>query len=189
MPGFVIDLLGVPDLERAFAVLPAKLQGKILRPALRAGAKVMRDAASRAAPRFTGNMARFLKVRAMKGRRGRVGFLVLTGTKQELQIPERTKGGHPRGYYPVAIEYGWHPTNRAGTAAPALRRRRDGTEYQYFRRLTGAEIGTSKVPANPWMHRAFAASRQAAMQKIAEEIRTRITGMTLKALEGGEAAA
>lgn len=169
---------GSADLMRAFDALPASFQAKVLRPALRAGAKAVLPVVEREAPRFSGAMAQSFGVRsAGNSRRGLVRFVVASGTKAELHIHETTKAGTPRGYYPTAIQYGW----RMGRNALRRLRRRRATfdrfgsaesqaaslmRQESFRAAENAEFGTKFHPANPFMSRAFASSQAAASAAV-----------------------
>lgn len=88
---------GAKQIERRLKTLPAKVAGKITRQALRAGAKVIQAQAVSDAPRQTGLLARSIKVRAAKRKRGRIGILV------------QTAGGFFKGrtYYGAFQEFGW----------------------------------------------------------------------------------
>lgn len=200
--GFNIEVLGLGDVEAQFAHLPEAIQARILTPALRAGAKVFQAAAVAAAPRFTGALAEHFTVRSLSSRRkGVVKLAVLTGKKSDLGIPETTKSGAPRGYYPTAIMYGWRPGNRARHVADVKRARFDGFSKeagrvvrkgevigQGFRRLSVAEFGTRKVPPNPFMRRAFEASKSAALAAVADAMRQQIPRVLEKALAKSAAA-
>lgn len=193
--GFNIEVLGLGDVEAQFAHLPEAIQARILTPALRAGAKVFQAAAVSEAPRFTGALAEHFTVRSMSSRRkGVVKLAVLTGKKSDLGIPETTKSGAPRGYYPTAIMYGWHPGNRAGSkriqkvAVYNTRGRKKGDVYEAWQRLSAAEFGTRKVPPNPFMRRAFEASKSAALAAVAAAMRQQIPRVLEKALAKSAAA-
>lgn len=83
MPG-TIAFRGLVELANKLRDLPTKLEGKIARPAFRAGAKIIQQAEQQEAPqlaspkpgRVRGLLARSIKVRAMKRKKGRLGYLV-----------------------------------------------------------------------------------------------------------------
>lgn len=196
MPTYTLEVLGMPEVERVLNALPAIIQGRVLRPALRDGAKVIRDAVVDEAPRFTGNMARHFKVRAMKiRRRFGVGMRVIAGTKDDLGIPERTKAGGPRGFYPIAIEYGWHPGLRPGTRKITFTRARTsrygaaGTTATIYKRLTDAEYGTKKVQPNPFMLRAFQGAREAALEAVKAGLRAGVEALNAKPMTASDTTA
>ena len=108
-----IDLEGYDALTKAFNALPLKLQSRFLRPALRDGAKVMLKAVQRNAPRSdeAPHMDATLKIKAMKRKRGRVGFVVITGRRDALGIKKKDT------YYPAHIEYGYRKPDGTRVAA------------------------------------------------------------------------
>lgn len=177
MPGFNIEVLGLTDVMRTFDALPEKIQRKALRPALRAGAKIFKESLIAAAPFDTGALAGSFSIRPFRSRKGRVGFRVDPGTKAELNIPKDTKSGAPRGYYPFAIEYGWRPGNRSLSKRVAVTRK-DGSAVGTWKRLTDAEFGTRKVPANPFMHRAFSTAEAIVIEVVGEELAMRLGKLT-----------
>lgn len=124
--GAGIDLRGDKELIRTLDALPSRVESRVLRQAVRRSIGIYRKAARHGAPRGeTGNLRRYIKTYSIK-RRGRnrhsIGVRVSTGTRTELRIPQQTKDGKTRGYYPTAIEYGW--TDRGGNrhaAKPYMR--------------------------------------------------------------------
>ncbi len=110
---FDISVVGDKRLQRRMRGLTPKIQGKVLRPALRKTAKVALAPIKAAAPRRTGALAKGLKVRAVKGKRSRGGRRVGVG----IHTPPRDKLGISPDdpyYYPAAIELGTEKL--AGTA-------------------------------------------------------------------------
>ena len=191
-----ITVIGEEELQKAFGVLPVKLRNRIMRPSLRRGAYVVAEAMeaeARAALTKSGSpaphLAEFFHVRARKTRRvGSVGIVIWTGRKSELEIPETTKDGQPRGYYPTAIEYGWRPSRR-GTARKRQKLRatlkKHGTDRGGITAATFAqlELGSRAVPANPFMHRAIDASKTAAFDAIAAEAAERLAKLQTATFE------
>ena len=129
--GFDISLLGDKALSRKLAKLPAAVQRKVLRPALRKGGKVILEAVRRNIPVDEGKLRKTLKLRALKAKRGRIGVEVRTGTREELDIPAGAEG-----YYPAHVELG----TRNRSATPYLRPAMDDKESQVVS-LLKTEIG------------------------------------------------
>ena len=100
----VIDfkLLGIKELEAKFRRLPDRVQKKILRPSMRAGAKEVQQAAKAAVPKDTGRLRRSLILKAIKRSRNRIGFVVRTKGREFFGIDAGSKW-----YYPAIIEYGY----------------------------------------------------------------------------------
>lgn len=110
-------LKGFSRVSRAFNKLDHKARKKHLRPALRAGAKVIKNAAQSLAPKDSGALKRTIKVRSLKRSRKNFGVFIRTGTASELGIKE-TKG---RGYYPFSVEYGTDEQPARPYMRPALK--------------------------------------------------------------------
>lgn len=109
-------LKGFSRVTRAFNKLDGKLKKKHLRPALRAGAKVIKNAAQSLAPKDKGKLKSTMKIRALKRSRKNFGVFIRTGTATELGIPN-TPG---RGYYPFTVEYGTDTQPAKPYMRPAL---------------------------------------------------------------------
>lgn len=111
-----LELTGFDEVIKIFETLEPKLKKKALRPALRAGAKIILAAAKIKAHRFSGLNAKFLKVKSMKRSRKSIGVVIQTGTRQQLKIP-----GSDKGYYPFSEEYGTKDTPAHPYLRPALK--------------------------------------------------------------------
>lgn len=98
---FDVSVLGDKALTRKLRALPYKMQGKAVRPAMRAAAKLALAPIKSQAPRRTGKLAAGLKLRATKGRRGRVGVGIHTPPRDKLGIDPSDPY-----YYPAAVELG-----------------------------------------------------------------------------------
>jgi HK97 gp10 family phage protein len=109
---FDITMLGVPELSKALAALPEKVEQKVMRQALRQAGKYYLMLAKARAPRETGRLSSTMKLRAMKRRKGRVGVMIQTGTRAQLGIDPKRKG-----YYPAHTEFGH--LDRSGVHQPA----------------------------------------------------------------------
>lgn len=117
-PRLELSLTGHDAIVKAFNELPAKLQRSILRPALRAGAKVLRASVQASAPRSdeAPHMADSLKIKALKRKRGRVGYVVITAKRPILGIKAADT------YYPAHIEYGYRHNGKHVPANPWMKR-------------------------------------------------------------------
>lgn len=182
--GFDVSVLGVPETAARLRALPLKLQRKIIRPSMRDGAKVIATAAA-AEARATltksasppPHVADTIKVRAGKAkRRGDIRLIVVTGGRAELGIPDQTKAGQERGYYPTAIEYGWTPNVNRRRLARLLRS--EGRSRGVIDAIQNKLVRDKKVPGNPFMGRALDRSRDQAISAIAAGVSKRIEDMT-----------
>lgn len=99
------------EIRRLVESLPRQLQRKYLGRGLRAGAKVVRDAARVAIPRRTGALARAIRVRAGKRRRkDAVGINVVIG-RQFFAGPT---------FYGAFLEFGFKRGKRGSTNRKAV---------------------------------------------------------------------
>jgi len=124
MAGFVdITLLGAPELQAQFKLLPLKVQKKLLRQGMRKSGKLVRDEARRLVPVDSGALKKSLKVRAAPGKRGSFGIRIMTGERSELGIDPDASG-----YYPASVEFG----SRTQPAQPYLRAAADAKREEVF---------------------------------------------------------
>lgn len=101
MARFDISLLGDAELTQKLQGLPEKLERKVIRQAIRKGGQpIVRDAKAQA-NKLTGAMAKSIKLRAMKRKKGRIGVRIQTGTRGELGI-----AADDPYYYPAIVEFG-----------------------------------------------------------------------------------
>lgn len=186
---FTIQIKGQDALNKAFNALPVQLQRKALRPALRAGAKVMRTfVQAEARATFTKSdspaphVADTLKIKAMKrdrSKRGRIGLVVITAKREVLGVADNLTG-----YYPANIEYGYlaGPRVQGPVDIDEDRRGKEGAKPSQ-KAKAALQSGRRHIPANPWMKRGLESGRSASEAAIAEELKRR-----MKALAGPGAA-
>lgn len=90
-----IAVYGLAELKKALEGLPAKIEGNVMRGALRAGAAVFRDAAKRGAPEDSGALRKSIRIVSRRQKRG-TGWI-------NIDI----KAGDNRGvWYAHLIEFG-----------------------------------------------------------------------------------
>jgi HK97 gp10 family phage protein len=162
------QVLGIPDLQRALDRLAVDLRKKVIRKALRAGAKVVLNQAKANAPVRTGLLRRRITVMASKLRkvsRGEIGvFLTVRATKKARATKDRRNDP----FYFKFQESGFHATGRhkigGGTKRRALGR-------QAFRFIAGKQF----------LGRAFEAKRSEALQVIINEVRSHIAAQNKRA--------
>lgn len=192
--GFTIQITGQDALAKVFNALPVQIQRKALRPALRAGAKVLREYV-KAEARSTfvksaspaPHVADTINIKAFKrdrSQRGRVGFLVITGKKEQLGI-----GANRDSYYPAHVEFGYLAGPRNAVQGPLdftpVDRTKGGkfksggrTKAQALAELNAAFRATRRhIPANPWMRRGLEAGRDAALRATTAELSRRLKSM------------
>jgi len=104
-------IVGDKKLQRILDKLPGVVQRKLVRKALRAGAKMVLASAKSKVPVDEGALKKGLKVKAMKRRKNRMGIVVEHPTRERLAALQKDKKKAERiltekGYYPAAVEYG-----------------------------------------------------------------------------------
>lgn len=181
LPQWDIRILGLKQLDDLFRTLPATIQAKCLRPALRAAAKDLKSAVQAAAPRKSGRLAMTFKVRARKRQRGVMGVDVCTGDRDELGIPATRKDGWPRGYYPASVEFGTKKPRRGRGKRPFKRRR---IRSQRMAELLAAsdgvylsEFGGHKQPPRPFIRPTVVRLYSAMIQKIGAVLSERVNSL------------
>lgn len=175
--GVGFQVIGAEDLEKKLQGLGAKVAGKVVRPALRAGAKVVQAAAKSSAVsvvggKMGGQIAKAIKVRAnvqgpgrkRKRRRGEytisVAIIPQTGKDELVYLTKgsasslethRLVGGY-RYFIPSAIEYGHAFPGRGGKGVSGAKPPKD-------------------VAARPFMRPAFDTAGRGAIKISAEQMR------------------
>lgn len=113
--GFTIEIRGLEQLRKKLDKLGAAGVKKAMRPALRAGQKIMTKAAQAAAPVRTGLVKRNIKTRAMRRSRKHFGMRTVLGE------------GFYKGktFYGAFQEFGWHPGKRTAETKLAKKEGRE----------------------------------------------------------------
>lgn len=156
MARFEVSIVGLKHLELAFAALPARVQKKVLGPALREAAKLFLAEAKARAPVKSGLLQRSLIIRASKRSRSRISFGVFFKNVEKLV----KYAGGKRYFYPFAVEYG----HVRAPAHPFLRTAFDATKDQ------AARLASQLIAAGIEREAADAA-RVAGVTKEAEKIK------------------
>lgn len=170
---FEIQLDGMDEVARIFNDLDLKVQKKILRPALRAGAKVLRESVRHAANAMLSktdqpapHVADTLKVKALKrdrSKKGRVGYVVITAMRGDLGIE---KGDT---YYPAHLEHG----HMAGKESTVSDRARSILSPESVAAIE-AQHTRHHVPAVPFMKVGLESGRAAAEREVGAEVERRL---------------
>lgn len=98
-----VTIVGTNPLIAKLNKLPNAVQKRVLRPALRKGARLIQKAAQGGAPVDTGLMRRSLTVKAMKTKKNRIGSMVMY---RNVDLLLRFSKAGKRYFYPAAVEYG-----------------------------------------------------------------------------------
>lgn len=151
-----VKLSGVDGVLKALKSLPPELVSKgggPVRAALRKGAVVIRNQART-------NLA------AAIAAPGKTGITNSTGeTARQIVIRrKRLKGGEKGERYVVTVAYKPHATSKGMYRT----RKIHYNDIAFF--LEAGEVGSSKIPAQPWMLPAFNAKRAEALSTIEREL-------------------
>lgn len=144
-----IAISGLKELDAALQDLPAKIEKNVLRGAMRAGAKVMLDAARQQVPVKTGALRDSLTLKSGY-QRGRV-----TGT---------VRAGNSKAYYAHMVEL--------GTARHFIKPKT--ARSLFIAGLFRDVVDHPGARARPFMRPAFDSSSAAAIEAMAEYLRERI---------------
>lgn len=157
-----VEVQGLNELRQRLKALPAKLQGPPARNALHAGAKVIKDTA-KGTTAWTDDS----------------GFL-----RQHIVQFSAKKSETP---YDAEVRVGVLKRRRKGKRTKAQikalvrrnrRQKKDFVTPYYWKYL---EFGTSRMGAKPFMRPAFESSKQSAVDRIAEALRSQIDKAAAKA--------
>lgn len=153
MSAGTIKLTGARELDLALRNLDRKIARKLVRQALRAGAKIIRDEAQQNAPVLSGQLKKSIKVRAAKSRRRGV-----------IRLQVQTADGDYAGdeFYASFIEYGFmkQETRRLEDGSLISLKRGSGTPT-YF-------------PPRPFMRPAFESKKHEAARLVETTLRESI---------------
>lgn len=146
-----VQVQGLTELNRALHELPERVARNALRSAVNAGATEVKREAIQRAPVDTGATKANLYQKQIREKSGQYQQTFYVGVRRGI------------------ARYANNKKNRqAGIAGKAYRN--EGTTW-YWRLV---EFGTSKMVAKPFLRPAFEATKQAAVDRIAEKLDERI---------------
>ena len=179
-----VQVTGLAELKKALEGLPAKIEGNVMRGALRAGANVFRDAARRAAPEDSGALRKSIRVASRRQRR-RTGWVNID-----------VKAGNKEAWYANQIEFGtasFYTGSGKSVGKPYVIRAKDedGAEVKLSRKRRSLRFGNTfasqvmhpGIKPNPFMRQTFdsPANQAAAIEATAAYIRRRLPKEITKA--------
>lgn len=184
MSRFDISLLGDAALSQALARLPEKLERTVLTRALREGTQFLKGLSQPRVPRGKKqkgggrHLADTLKVKAMKRKKNRVGYLLQTGTRVELGIETAAQRDASKNTQKVyrAVTKGLSKQGLGLTAQGRAHIRGQirahfglpGTGRYYY--PAGVELGNIKTPPRAYLRGPLHTSRDAILSVIQRAI-------------------
>lgn len=165
--GFNIDLIGDKELAEQFRTMPDKIQASLLRTSFRDALKPVLAQAKATARKKSGALARTLKIKAMRRKKGRVGFYIRTGTRAELGAALAKRAA------PLAqkILGGGRYTGKTRRRLQAIGRTMRGLESKksgYY--PAQIELGNRRQPAYSYLRVSFDAQREQMVTRVGESI-------------------
>lgn len=144
-----LHVSGLSELDRLLKELPAKIEGNIMRGAVRAGAKVMETRAKELVPVDDGDLRDSIKV-STKSKRGQVSATVRAGGK--------------KAFYAHMVEF--------GTARHFIKPRK--RKSLFFAGMAREVVDHPGTPPKPFMRPALDNSQREAVDAAAAYIRARL---------------
>lgn len=186
-----VHVKGLSELQKFLDALPAKMEANVMRAALRAGAKVIEEAAKSNVPVSSGRLRDSIKV-STRSRRGQVTASITAGGKATRKFVTQGPDGsvkvsYENAYYAAWVEYGTaahkigvkyakslilRPNARA-TSGFAKRWMRDGILVE------GVDHPGSSP--HPYMRPALDSRAQEALLAVGKAIKKRLTKQGLEA--------
>ncbi len=185
-----VSMIGDADVVSNIQKLPYAMQGKVIRPALRAAVKYVMVIARAILPRKSGRLASSLKVRAKRRSRNKIGYVLMTGDRSRLGIPAKNDY-----YYPAALEFGRLTGKRNVSRAfrklkaKLLAKFRVMNSEKTSRRLAGRilpeavirgveNVGRRRIAGKWYMRRALMMNVQGLYNIVAQVARERLAKLT-----------
>ena len=171
---------GLAELNSVLQQLPVKVENKILRGALRAGAKVFLLEARKRVPVQSGALRRSLRIKT-SSRRGVVTATMIAGDSKTNKTVHKKKGGgikvtYSNAWYAHLVEFGTaaHYVKSTKEKYSSVRIDKNGkpARRQKSRVVSGVKHPGAKP--QPFMRPAFKAGQRAAVDAVANYIRNRL---------------
>lgn len=144
-----LHVAGLAELDKLLKELPAKIEGNIMRGAVRAGAKVLEEKAKQLAPVDDGDLRESIRV-STRSRRGRVSATITAGNKKV--------------FYAHMVEF--------GTARHLIKPKK--RKSLFFAGLAREVVDHPGSSAKPFMRPALDNNQREAVDAAASYIRQRI---------------
>ncbi len=144
-----VKVSGLAELQAVLDTLPARIEQNIMRGALRSGANVFKEEAKRLCPQRTGDLMDSIRV-SVRARRGRVTASI--------------KAGNAKAWYAHLVEY--------GTARHWIKPK--DRKSLFLSDVYAESINHPGAQKKPFMRPALDGKADAAVNQMAEYVRTRI---------------
>lgn len=144
-----LNVKGLAELDKLLKELPAKVEGNIMRGAMRAGAKVFEDRAKQMVPVKSGQLRDSIKV-STRSKRGRVSATVTAGGK--------------KAFYAHMVEF--------GTARHFIKPK--SRKSLFFAGMAKEVVDHPGATAKPFMRPALDGGQAEAVNAAADYIRKRL---------------
>lgn len=151
-----------------FRELPDKVQRSLIRSELKGVLKPVLAQAKAIARKKSGAMARTLKIKVMKRKKGRIGYYIRTGTRAELQAQLSKRGASLAGKVLGGGRYTTKTRRQLQVIGRQLRQlqrpRSPGKKEHYYPSII--ELGTKTRPAYSYLRTSFDAQRERMVQTM-----------------------
>jgi HK97 gp10 family phage protein len=158
------EVKGLAELQQALEDLSSKVANKGVRDALKAGAAPIQRGMVQQAPKLSGFLAQHFNVK-FKRLRGGIGGSAFIGPQGKIDYPAFASGAYR------IIRNAKGKISKVGKIAVA-------TVARFL------EFGTSKMPKNPFMTRAWEANKYTALDNMTESLRDTVEKAAAEAPKG-----
>ena len=166
-----LQITGLAELKKQLEALPAKIEGNVMRGAMRAGLKVILDGARAEAPKRTGALAKSLRIRQDR-KSAKFGWV-----RMSVAV------GNAVAWYPHLVEYGTasYYTGSGRSVGAPYEIRPVGKKSLFFAGLARDLTVHPGIRPQPFMRPAFDKYSQPAMDAVVQYLQTRIPKELAKA--------
>lgn len=163
-----VQIKGLSELHKALQQLPAKIEGNIMRGALRAGAAVFKAEALRLVPQDTGRLKDSIRT-SVRLRNGRVEGTVKAGGRTSKKVVRQMGNGRFR----IVYENPWYAhLVEFGTAAHVIKPRR--AKSLWSGQGWAKQVEHPGARPKPFLRPTFDGQHGAATDAVADYIRKRL---------------
>ena len=159
-----ITIAGLAELKRQLDGLPARIERNVMRGALRAGQKVMLDAARNEAPRDDGDLQASIRIRNAR-KSEKFGW-----------VRSHLVAGNAKAWYANLIEYGTasYYIGKGNSKRQPYKIEPRNKQGLFFNGVVRESVTHPGIKPNPFMRRTFDRHQDAALQATVNYLKTRI---------------